>query len=51
MQFAATEKAKKSEAQSLPKEKSTKLAATATAAPLEDPPGMRVGAEGLVGVL
>ena len=34
----------------LPKEKSTKFAATATAAPLEDPPGIREGAAGLVGV-
>ena len=35
---------------SLPKEKSTRLAATATAAPLEDPPGTLECAAGLVGV-
>lgn len=33
-----------------PKEKSTKFAATATAAPLDDPPGIRAGAAGFVGV-
>lgn len=35
---------------SSPKEKSTRSAATATAAPLEDPPGICEGAAGLVGV-
>jgi len=35
---------------SSPNAKSTKLAATATAAPLEDPPGTRAGTAGLVGV-
>lgn len=35
---------------SSPKEKSTRLAATATAAPLEDPPGTFAGAAGFVGV-
>lgn len=34
----------------LPKEKSTIPAPTATADPLEDPPGTRSGAHGLVGV-
>lgn len=34
----------------LPREKSTRLAATATAAPLDDPPGTSAGAAGLVGV-
>lgn len=33
-----------------PSEKSTKSAATATADPLDDPPGTRVGAAGLTGV-
>lgn len=33
-----------------PNENSRSLAATATAAPLEAPPGTRVGAAGLVGV-
>lgn len=35
---------------SVPKEKSTSLAPTATADPLEDPPGTRSGAHGFVGV-
>lgn len=35
---------------SSPNEKSTRLAATATAAPLEDPPGTFAGVVGLVGV-
>lgn len=35
---------------SLPNEKSTSLAATATAAPLEDPPGILWGTAGFVGV-
>lgn len=34
----------------IPKEKSTSFAATATAAPLHDPPGILEGATGLVGV-
>lgn len=38
------------EVKNLPKAKSTKLAATATAAPLDDPPGTRAGAAGFVGV-
>jgi len=33
-----------------PSEKSTKSAATATADPLDDPPGTRFGAAGLTGV-
>lgn len=33
-----------------PNENSTSLAATATAAPLEAPPGTRAGAAGFVGV-
>lgn len=33
-----------------PSEKSTIIAPTATADPLEDPPGTRSGAHGLVGV-
>lgn len=35
---------------SLPRAKSTRPAATATAEPLEDPPGTRPGARGLTGV-
>src|SRR5215469_6659771 len=35
---------------SLPSAKSTSRAATATADPLEDPPGTRAGARGLTGV-
>lgn len=35
---------------SLPREKSTSIAPTATADPLEDPPGTRSGACGFVGV-
>lgn len=35
---------------SSPNEKSMSLAATATAAPLEAPPGIRAGTAGLVGV-
>ena len=34
----------------LPKAKSTSFAATATADPLEDPPGIRSGAHGFLGV-
>ncbi|KAL0918638.1 hypothetical protein M5K25_010657 [Dendrobium thyrsiflorum] len=36
--------------QKSPREKSTSPAATATADPLEDPPGTRSGAHGLMGV-
>lgn len=35
---------------SSPREKSTRLAATATAAPLQEPPGTLAGATGFVGV-
>jgi hypothetical protein len=34
----------------VPSAKSTRLPATATADPLDDPPGIRPGARGLVGV-